>query len=122
MVDLLNQPYFHGNIQTSHTEKLLRVQPAGTFLVRFSNSQKNCYCISKVSAQGANKVIKHIVIPYQIGKGYQLDKEWYGSLPELISMNEQKYTLATPCPGSKYSWMFESDIAEVGGYGVSNEI
>lgn len=113
IVDLLSEPWFHGAIQTTHTENTLRLQAPGTFLVRFSNSQKGCYCISKVSK---DKVIKHIVIPYQVGKGFQLEKTWYTNLADLLTSNKEKYFLQTPCPGSKYSWMFESDVAQLGGY------
>jgi len=115
IVDLLSEPWFHGAIPTSHTENLLRLQQPGTFLIRFSNSQKNCYCISKVSK---DKVIKHIVIPYKPGVGFELEKKRYKTLLDLIADIKDRYFLQNPCPGSKYSWMFESDVAQLGGYAV----
>jgi len=118
VVDLFKEPYFHGNISSSHSENLLRVgHDKGTYLVRFSYSYANSFCISKVNQQ---RVIKHIVIPYEANKGFQMDGAWYKSFSDLINDKSDSQLLKIPCPGSKYVWMFESDLSYIGGYGVEN--
>ena len=39
VVDLLSEGWFHGMISAKESENILKVQPRGTFLVRFSNSR-----------------------------------------------------------------------------------
>jgi len=114
IVDLLRQPWFHGSIGTRDAENTLKIFPRGTYLVRFSNSHPNSFVISKVSAE---RIIKHVVIPYTPNKGFKLDGHYFHSLQELIPRCSSKYFLKTPCPGSKYTWLFEEDVANVGGYG-----
>jgi len=116
VVDLFKETYFHGNISSRDSENLLRVQDKGAFLVRFSFSYANSFCISKVNQQ---RVIKHIVIPYEPNKGFQMDGTWYKSFSLLINDKEESQYIKTPCPGSKYVWMFESDLSYIGGYGVA---
>lgn len=112
---VLQEPWFHGNVNARNTENLLRIQTPGTFLIRFSSSHKNSFCISKVSA---NKVIKHIVVPYVARKGFKIDNQYYDTLPLLVDAKSESFFLKYSCPGSKYTWLFETDVAGIGGYGV----
>jgi len=116
--ELLQNRWFHGQINTKDAENKLKLLPRGAFLVRFSNTQANSYCISKVSSQKdeKQKVIKHIVVPYEDKKGYLLDGVYYPSLSKLIDDNSSKYYLKEKCEDTKYSWLFEDDTATVGGY------
>lgn len=112
---VLQEPWFHGNVNARNTENLLRVQAPGTFLIRFSSSHKNSFCISKVSA---NKVIKHIVVPFVATKGFKIDNQFFPTLPAMVDAKADSFFLKYSCPGSKYTWLFETDVAGIGGYGV----
>eukprot|EP01104_Vermistella_antarctica_P011355 TRINITY_DN315_c1_g1_i1.p1 TRINITY_DN315_c1_g1~~TRINITY_DN315_c1_g1_i1.p1 ORF type:complete len:664 (-),score=184.96 TRINITY_DN315_c1_g1_i1:146-1963(-) len=102
--EILRKAWFHGNVSTRDCENALKLQPKGSFLVRFSNSSRNSLCISKTSA---NKTIKHIVIPHEAPKGYKLDNYHFPTVAALITAAKDRYTLKSPCPGSKYGWLFE---------------
>jgi len=117
IADLVCKPWFHGEIPTKTAESMLRVATPGTFLVRFSNSSRNSYCISSVSP---DKKVKHIVIAYKSGKGVELSGKIFSGIRELVEENETRLHLTTPCPGSKFAWLHasEEDVAAVVGYGV----
>jgi hypothetical protein len=49
--DLLQQRCFHGDLSGAETEDLMRSQPEGSFLIRFS-SQIRCLTVSWISVGG----------------------------------------------------------------------
>lgn len=117
LVEAMREPWFHGNINSRDTENQLRIQIPGTFLVRFSNNHQNSFCVSRIS-QG--NVITHTVVPHVPKKGYKLDNQYFPTLPAMIEAKKEKHFLCQPCGGSKYQWLFEQGIAEIGGYGVDD--
>ena len=115
MADLVCNSWFHGEIPTKTAENMLRVAAPGTFLVRFSNSSHNSYCISSVSPK---KKVQHVVITYKCGAGVELGGKTFESISSLIEQRKDKLHLLEPCPGSKFAWLHEEDCATVIGYGV----
>jgi len=115
MADLVCNPWFHGELPTKTAENMLRVAAPGTFLVRFSNSSFNSYCISSVTAQ---KKVQHVVITYKPGGNVELGGKTFDSISSLIEQRKSKLFLNEPCPGSKFAWLHEEDCATVIGYGV----
>ena len=115
--DLTCKPWFHGEVATKQAENMLRISPIGTFLVRFSNSSRNSYCISSVSK---SKKVKHVAIPYKSGVGVELLGNKYNGICELIEENQAALHLLEPVPNSKYAWLYANDeeLASVIGYGV----
>lgn len=95
---------------------MLRTAPPGTFLVRFSNSSRNSYCISSVSK---DKKVKHVTIAHHSGKGVELSGKQYSGICELIEEVGASRHLETAAPNSKYAWLYSGDdVASVEGYGV----
>merc|ERR1712137_964058 len=115
--DLTCKPWFHGEVATKQAENMLRVSRSGTFLVRFSNSSRNSYCISSVSK---SKKVKHVPIPYKCGVGVELLGDKFSSICELIEEKATSLHLLEPVPNSKYAWLYATDAAPVIGYGVDD--
>lgn len=103
IIHLVREPWFHGFLATTDAEAVLKVYPRGTFLVRFSNTKSKTFCISKVST---NKAIKHVVIPYESGKGLAFETTYYQEMPTLVAEQAEKLHLKKACPGSTYAWLF----------------
>ena len=103
--EILSYPWFHGNISSQLSEKLLgsKNRKMGDFLVRFSTRTPGSFCISRLS----DKTIQHTVIGYKAGVGYSLKGKSYPTLPALIQENKQVLTLKNFCPGSKFLWLFD---------------
>jgi hypothetical protein len=116
MADLVCKPWFHGDVPTKTAENSLRLCKSGSFLVRFSNSKLDSYCISLVNQA---KIIQHITIPYKCGEGVKIGSGVYETMCALVTGRKDKMNLQVACPGSPFAWLFEEDVAEVGGYGTA---
>lgn len=93
---------------------MLRTAAPGTYLVRFSNSSRNSYCISSVSR---DKKVKHTTIPNE-AKGVTISGNTYSNICELIQIEGPKRHLTIPAPNSKFAWLYGDDVASVEGYNV----
>jgi hypothetical protein len=114
--DLASKPWFHGEVPTKTAENMLKTEKPKTFLVRFSNSSRNSYCISSVSV---SRKVKHQTIPHTPGLGVQLGKgKQFESMVALIEEEGSNLNLEKPVPNSKFAWLYGEDIAFVEGYGT----
>merc|ERR1712137_101837 len=114
LADLVCKAWFHGDVPTKETENSLRVCKPGTFLVRFSNSKPDSYCISFVNS---GRVVKHLTVPHKSGEGVILGSHTYDTMCALIADRREKMNLLEACPGSRFAWLYESDVCDIGGYG-----
>jgi len=117
IADLTCKPWFHGELPTKQAENMLRIKESGTFLVRFSNSSRNSYCISSVTK---DKKVKHATIPYKSDSGVELSGTKYKGICELVEENSERLHLKEPAANSKYAWLYGKDLAGVLGYGVDD--
>jgi SH2 domain len=76
--NLTKEPWFHGDLSSEEVEELLRGQPVGTFLIRFS-SQPGCYASSFVTDR--NTIGKSLI--KKVPGGYRIEQ----------SANQQVYPL-----------------------------
>jgi len=120
---VLRQPWFHGEISMAESENRLANQPAGTFLVRLSNSKPGQLTISKMSHTGK---INHQRFEYIPGQGFSIkigghvrvmDVPLYKFVAELQRLNDLR--LDFPAPGSKFKSLYTNIAAE--GYLVDDD-
>eukprot|EP01100_Stratorugosa_tubuloviscum_P007976 TRINITY_DN32_c1_g1_i8.p1 TRINITY_DN32_c1_g1~~TRINITY_DN32_c1_g1_i8.p1 ORF type:complete len:513 (-),score=223.50 TRINITY_DN32_c1_g1_i8:1237-2775(-) len=100
----LRQPWFFGPLEADEAGHHLTAQPAGNFLVRFSNRQNpGCFAISRISA---NKELLHARVIHKMGSPFATtDGSSYQSLTELLT-NHTAFGLTEPCPGWPYRHLF----------------
>jgi len=103
------QEWFFGDISTQDAVEELTGRPAGTFLVRFSESVPGCYTLSQVKE---GRRILHQRIKHTPGGPYIYEKANYDSLPDLI----QKCGHNKPCMSHVYKRIFEIVDDEVPEY------
>jgi len=99
--ELLEQAWFHGDIENVQAQSALSGKPAGTFLIRFS-SMGGWYTISQINQQ---RVVQHVRVRHEPGGPFYVGNETHGysSLHELV--RERKYNL--PCSGSRFRMLFQ---------------
>ena len=115
--DIMRCPWFHGDIDTKTSEKLLSGRKKGCFLVRLSTSKSGMFTISKVATKGIN----HQRVQNKPGTGLSLkitsgsgSKKKTTSITENLSLDAfiSKKTVSSglklkdPCPGSKYGFLY----------------
>ena len=82
LFNLLNKPYFHGNVTLYNAEKALsRKKKKGTFLVRFSSTEPGAYTLSFVTSDDR---IQHLRISHRIGKGFEIKGHNFATLDDLV--------------------------------------
>jgi len=111
MANLLVETWFHGNLSAQDAMTRLRNFPAGTYLVRFSESEVGAYTIS---IQTETNSTKHQRIKHVPGRGFFLGNAEYSSLQEIVARAAAKLNLMAPCPGSPFQQIFLENNA--GGY------
>ena len=105
-----NNRWFHGHITKHESLEVLGDRPEGTFLIRFS-SIEGYYCLSLVNQkylnlqQKKNHAVQHHRIPHN-ESGYIFKKQNYETLTDLITKTQPNQL---PCPGSKYTSIFEEE-------------
>jgi len=82
--DLSKQPWFFGDISREESEELLKGQPVGTFLVRFSTNQPGCYAVSFVGPE--QTILRGLITPCVDGQGYQVASKGgvFANLPAVV--------------------------------------
>ena len=128
----MQQPWFHGDLESSDAEKALADRKKGHFLVRMSTTKPGSFTISKMASKGVN----HQRVAYKaetrtfsirISKGHGKKKsvktiKSTGSLEEFIRTKlSGELMLKMPCPGSKYAFLYGMAVqhdpaAAVDGY------
>lgn len=88
-----NCRYFHGFLSFDQTRQRLAGKAAGTFLLRFSASQKGALVVAFVDDAGS--VRQSLVYPKPESGGYQLGEETYSSIDQLVEVNSHR--LKFPC-------------------------
>lgn len=118
--EVLQSPWFHGDIPTSETETRIMTREVGTFLVRFSNSAPGAFAISKVTAP---LKVNHLRV--------SRDKEAQGvtlfrvgthikdTLNALVDAIAAEHGLLVPCANAPYAYLFAAQ-APIGSYVDSN--
>lgn len=121
MIGIVKQPWFHGDISREKAEFILRGYKSGYFLVRLSSTVSGCFTISRVTP---NNTIHHHRIDYKLGRGYAtrsvLDKKTIiadskKSLHSFIQLLKPDMHLDSPCPGSKFRYLFKATVVQGGG-------
>ncbi|KAL6071019.1 Dual specificity protein kinase shkD [Balamuthia mandrillaris] len=123
--DLLQRAYFHGDMSSTEAETRLDGGEPGTFLIRFSSTERGGYTISHVTKEN---VLQHQRIYFQPEEGFQVRLRSkaeggrmtvYASkrthLPDFVSKLKDHLFLMHPCGGSKYKSIFTMQT-DVKGY------
>lgn len=124
---LQKYPWYHGPIQRSAAEYILRSEVEGAFLVRESESNPGQFCLSiKIDC-----TITHYRISEDSGKFYLTTEKTYDSLPELIKAlhvdpdsgihvklgysvpKKNKPTIYEVCPGIPDKWELDRSDLEL---------
>ena len=91
---LLENEWFHGDINQKSAEELLGTQKDDTFLIRFS-SKSGWFCLSQVTQE---RKIKHQRIRHKPGSRFLYNGQQFESLQDLVeNIGSNNF-----CPGSKY--------------------
>eukprot|EP01100_Stratorugosa_tubuloviscum_P004357 TRINITY_DN2089_c0_g1_i1.p1 TRINITY_DN2089_c0_g1~~TRINITY_DN2089_c0_g1_i1.p1 ORF type:complete len:504 (-),score=225.15 TRINITY_DN2089_c0_g1_i1:251-1762(-) len=104
ITDLLNKPWFFGDISTLAAEQRLIGQQTGTFLVRFSSSDPGCFAVSAVNEKG---LITHYRILHRPGLKYLIEEQEYQTLNDLILSKSGPLKWLRICPGSPFAYLFQ---------------
>ena len=102
IINLLKNPWFHGNIDADRAEEVIMNAKRGTFLVRFS-SDPGSYTITSKSK---SKKLKHFRILHKAGLDFLIGKVECKSLEDIITRYGDQLFLKHPCLGSPYAYLF----------------
>jgi hypothetical protein len=89
-IGISNSRWFHGNISYAESEKLLKYQEGGTFLVRRSQSHKD-WLVLVVKKSTFGKEALQFQIKYTIpGEYFHIEREnnIFFSMPKLIEVSK----------------------------------
>lgn len=119
MRELLQQPWFHGSIETDEAVAVLTGEGPGAYIVRLSSSTPGCFTITKVSKKGT---ITHQRINFSPQKGYTLQIQGadghvnevvgHGSLVQFLAANKNELFLHKAVACTKYRLLFEKSNVE----------
>jgi len=106
---MLSQTWFHGEMDAKDTGSALYQQEDGTFLVRFSSSERGYFTISTVHESKPLHIrIKHPPLKDE----YSTSKLVYTTLTDLITGEAATLNLKTPCPGSRFAYLLSQTTSE----------
>jgi len=105
IVSLLKKTWFHGDISSEDSEKIVMSRDNGTFLVRFS-SDPGSYAVTAKTSAGK---LKHFRIHHKAGLDYLIGQIECKSLEEIIKKYHKELGLKSPAPGSPYEPLFTSE-------------
>lgn len=110
VLDTLKQTWFHGDIDQRIAEDRIRASRVkGSFLVRFS-SMSGYYTIS----QSTDNEIEHRRISHVPGEPFVFGRVQAPTLVQLIGLIAEPLGLRHPCPGSRFSNIF--NVGNAGAY------
>jgi serine/threonine protein kinase len=100
--DIINRPWFHGEIDLARSENLLKGKEPGTFLVRLSTTYASCPFTLSI-AEHQHKRIQKVLNPDGTATFSIVlaDKKTVKNFPSLIALIEgvsKIFKLTTPCP------------------------
>ncbi len=102
MRNLVSKSWFHGDLQTKESERLLEGRPDGTFLIRYSNKVPGSFTVSKIDGGKTT----HQRVAHKAGSGFVIGTATHATLDDLVEQCSQDMKLITSCPGAKYSSLF----------------
>ena len=114
MVQLLQQPYFHGFCNADRAKNLLFQKPDGFFLVRFSANRWGQVIIS-LKSKGE---VSHLVVQNNNAKfryKQAIDK-WWDSIPQLVNDHVEQLGLKNPQDGGPFVSLFSAQVHAIQGY------
>lgn len=115
---IVSKSWFHGDLQTKESERLLEGRPDGTFLIRYSNKVPGSFTVSKIDGGGKTT---HQRVAHKAGSGFLIGTTSHATLDDLVEQCSQEMRLITSCPGGKYSSLFVSSDSSSGYIGTHQE-
>jgi len=98
--EMMQQRWFHGDLDTVDAAARLNGQPSGSFLVRFSTTNAGCFTISSVSTDGT---IRHQRVQHQSSKGFVFQNVMFPRLADLVAST---FNVALSIANYKFLSMF----------------
>lgn len=99
--DIVERPWFHGEIDITHAESVLQDKPAGTYLVRLSTTYAQYPFTLSLSGKQHKRIKKEVVQGQIVFSIVLPDKKTVrraSSLIELLDAVAKPFNLLTPCP------------------------
>jgi len=123
MFDMMNQPWFHGDMSMNEAFALLKDKDVGVFLVRFS-STTNQFVISNVVRKDGGRFVVHIRVKHQAGVGFSIPDSPYpeADMFSLLRANKDKFVTPQAPEATKYRYITTMTISKDGGYGENDDI
>ncbi len=98
--EMLQQKWFHGELDTVDAAARLNGQVPGTFLIRFSTTNAGCFTISSVAPDGS---IRHQRVQHHSGHGFAFQNMMYPRLADLVVAT---FNANLACPNYKFLSIF----------------
>eukprot|EP01129_Flabellula_baltica_P001852 TRINITY_DN11757_c0_g1_i1.p1 TRINITY_DN11757_c0_g1~~TRINITY_DN11757_c0_g1_i1.p1 ORF type:complete len:493 (-),score=82.30 TRINITY_DN11757_c0_g1_i1:49-1527(-) len=103
LMALISEKWFFGFINTEDSNAILREQPPGSFLVRFSNSNRGYLTVSQIIEEGTEKKIRHTRVRHApLSSEYMYQGYTYPSLQALVESQRTISDLRFPCSSGSY--------------------
>jgi serine/threonine protein kinase len=113
--NIISQNWFHGEISTQEADARLYYKNPGTFLIRFSSSERGYFTISQREVDNQSGGLRHVRIKHPPLKDeYSVKYTIYSSLIELIEKETTTLNLKEPCIGSSFSFLLTRGISDNG--------
>lgn len=94
--------------------QLLKNEPKGVYLLRFSKNTPNSFCLSK---SVGNKGVQHLVLPYDASAGaFVLENKEYSELRQLVEEQSKAFGLIYSYPSERFLYLFDTNVAPSAGY------
>jgi len=123
MFDLMNQPWFHGDMNMNEAFALLKDKEVGVFLVRFS-STTNQFVISNVVKKDGGRYVVHLRVKHQPGVGFSIPDSLHPEpdLYALLRASKDKFAIPQAPEATKYRYITTMTTSKDGGYGNEDEV
>jgi len=111
---IISQSWFHGDISSTESAIRLFDKTPGTFLVRFSSTERGYFTISQREEDNPNG-LRHVRIKHPPLKDeYSIKDTIYTSLIDLINSEASSLNLKEPCIDSYFSLLLSRTISDNG--------
>lgn len=118
MLSLCSRNWYHGDVSQSECVRRLTGRPAGSFLVRNSQSTRGAFAISKMTPQGGIVHLRVTPSPDASSLVVQASTTSYSSnnIIALVEQHSEALGLVYACPGSPFAELFEDQGSLIEGY------
>jgi len=122
MFDMLNRPWFHGDMTMTEAFNLLQNKDVGVFLVRFSTTT-NQFVISNVVRREGGRFVIHIRVKHTPEVGFSIPGSSHPEpdLYSLLEANKKQFAIPQAPESTKYKWITTMSHSKDGGYGVEED-